>query len=78
MTLQFGPILEVCFVDKRRASGQTNTSPVGTPANYATESALDTRLAAADGTSYTAARLRQMTTNDKIYALRLIDDAAGI
>lgn len=78
MTLIYGPILEVCFVDKRRASGQTNTSPVGTPANYATESALDTRLAAAAASTYTAAVLRCMTTNDKIYALRTLDDSAGI
>lgn len=78
MSNQFGPMLEVCFVDKRRASGQTDTSPVGTPANYMTENALDTRLAAAQGATYTAAVLRQMTTNDKIFALRNLDDSAGI
>jgi hypothetical protein len=78
MTLQFGPILEVDFVDKRRADGQTNTSPLGTPGSYVTESALDTRLNAISSTSYSAKRLRIMTTNDKIYAVRVNDDAAGI
>lgn len=78
MTLQYGPILEVDFVDKRRADTPTNTSSIGTPANYASESALDTRLDAISSTSYSAARLRTMTTNDKIYALRLNDDSAGI
>lgn len=76
MTLQFGPVLELDFVDKRRGSdGQTNTSPLGTPASYLTESALDTRLTTI---GYTAKQLRMMTTNDKIYAVRLNDDAAGI
>lgn len=75
MTLQFGPILDIDFVDKRRSDGQTNTCPLGTPANYLTESALDTRLTAI---GYSAATLRVMTTNDKIYAVRVNDDAAGI
>jgi hypothetical protein len=33
------------------------------------EEDLDSRLTAISGTSYSAERLRQMTTNDKIYAL---------
>lgn len=78
MTLQFGPILDLSFVDKRRASGQTNTSPLGTPASYLTEAALDTRLAAIDATAYSAQNLRIMNTNDKIYAVRVADDSAGI
>ncbi len=76
MTNQFGPVIDTCFVDKRRGgAGQTNTSPLGTPANYITESALDTRLTTI---GYTAKQLAMMTTNDKQYALRLNDDAAGI
>lgn len=78
MTLQFGPILDLDFVDKRRSDGQTNTSPLGTPASYLTESALDTRLNAISSTTYSAKRLRVMTTNDKIYAVRVNDDSAGI
>lgn len=79
MGRQFGPILDLDFVDKRRGSdGQTDTSPLGTPANYITEAALDTRLAAIDATAYSAKNLRIMNINDKVFALRQADDAAGI
>lgn len=72
---QIGPVLEFCPVDKRRAGSQTNTTPIGTPANYASISALETRLAAV---GYSAAQLAIMTVNDMHYALRLSDDSAGI
>lgn len=75
MTVQIGN--RIGFVDKRRTPN-AQTSPVGTPANYANEAAMDTRLAAINGTYYTAARLAGMTHNDKVYAIRLSDDAAGI
>lgn len=75
MTLQIGPIVEIGFIDKRRSGSQTNTSPVGTPANYASISALDTRLTAL---GYTASQLRIMTVNDKVFAVRSADDSAGI
>lgn len=78
MTLQIGPLVEVGFIDKRRSAGQTETTDIGTPANYLTHEALDARLTAISATSYSAKRLRQMTQNDKIYAIRLNDDAAGI
>jgi hypothetical protein len=65
------------FVDKRRGRGQA-ASVLATAGNYASDGAMETRLAAANGTYFTAARLNQMTANDKIYALRTIDDAAGI
>lgn len=78
MTLQFGPEVDLGFVDKRLSSGQVNTSPLGSPGNYASEATLDARLAAAQGATYTAAVLRAMTTNDKIFALRNLDDSAGI
>ena len=68
---------ENTFVDKRRTQA-TATTGLGTPANYASVDALRTRLAAADAGYYTAARLNQMTKNDLIYALRTIDDTAGI
>lgn len=55
-----------------------DTSSVATPANYASEAALDARLAAISGTTYTAAVLRSMTHNDKIYAVRLNDDSGTI
>lgn len=78
MTLQFAPVLDLSFTDKRRASGYTNGTVLGTPANYLTEAALDARLGAIDATAYSATNLRIMNTNDKIYALRVHDDSAGI
>jgi len=65
------------FVDKRRVKGQSGTA-LGTSANYDSVAAMRTRLAAANGTYFTTTRLNQMTENDMIYALRQIDDAAGI
>ena len=79
MTAQIGNI--VGFVDKRESgasASRDNADQVGTVANYADESSLDTRLAAANGAYYTAARLREMTHNDKVYALRTTDDSASI
>lgn len=74
----FGPDVDLGFVDKRLSPGQTETQPLGTLANYTTPGAIEARLTAISATSYSAARLRQMTLNDKIYALRLNDDVAGI
>lgn len=73
--LMFGPDIKVGFVDKRKSSGQTTTTPLATPANYASQSALDTRLLAL---GYSAENVRIMNLNDKIYAVRLADDSAGI
>lgn len=78
MTLQFGPAIDLGFVDKRLSTGQTNTNPLATPANYASESAMDTRLAAISGTAYSAENLSNMTQNDKVFALRVHDDSAGL
>lgn len=69
------------FVDRTRStagSAADQTSAVGTPANYASESALDARLTAISATTYTAERLRNMTMNDKVYAVRVNDDANTI
>jgi hypothetical protein len=64
------------FVDKRKGNLQTAVS-VSTPANFASVSAMRTRLAAVNGTYYTSARLDQMTANDMTYALLQLDEAAG-
>jgi hypothetical protein len=45
---------------------------------YFDEAAMDARLTELNGAYYTAARLLQMTFNDKRYALRVLDDPAGI
>lgn len=75
------------YVDKRRNNkgqdaGNTNGNPVaaGTSdaSNYASVAGLRARLAAVNGTYYTATRLNLMTKNDMVYAVRLADDAAGV
>lgn len=65
------------FVDKRYTQA-TAGSIVTTPANFMGIAAMRTRLAAINGTYYTAARLNDMSENDMIYAIRLNDEAAGI
>ena len=74
----FGVEVDLGFVDKRRSASQTDQTPLGTSANYASGNALDARLTAISSTSYSASRLRTMNVNDKIYAVRLNDDLAGI
>jgi hypothetical protein len=54
------------------------TSGFATPANYVSVGSLRSRLAAANGTYYTAAKLDQMTVNDMVFALRSIDDKTTI
>lgn len=65
------------FLDVRRGRGQQATA-LATPANYVSDAALEARLTAANGAYYTTARLNQMSHNDKVYAVRRTDDAAGI
>jgi len=75
------------FVDKRytqgsqtkglSGSGSANTA-AATPSNYLGVNNLIGRLQGANGTYFTTAMLNSMTRNDMVYALRLIDDAAGI
>lgn len=66
------------FVDKERAVAGSDAVPggsVGTPANYDSNTALDTRLLAL---GYSQATLDKMTQNDKVYAVRLNDDEDSI
>lgn len=44
----------------------------------ASNSAMDTQLATLNAGYYTAAKLQQENSNDKLYALRLGYDAAGV
>ena len=74
MTAQRGNVAG--FVDIRAV--QSDSADHITAANYADETALDTRLAAAAAGTYTAAYLAKMTHNDKVYALRTLDDTASI
>lgn len=69
--------LNMGFVNKQRSVINTN-APVATIANYGSVGALRTRLAAINGTYYTAARLNTMSVNDMQYAVRLNDDPTTI
>lgn len=67
------------IVDKRKGRGLTSTHQMAEINNTTSISAMKTRLAALNGTSYTAARMASMTENDLLYALRLASaDSAGI
>lgn len=62
---------------QKSAPPNTSTTEVGTPLNYTSDSALDTRLLAIGG-AYTAAYLQKMNINDKTFALRNADDPTTI
>lgn len=64
------------WTDKRRTQGSA-TQP-NTLTNYKDVAALKARLTTAAPASYPAATQALMTKNDLEYAVRLIDDAAGI
>lgn len=68
------------FVDKRWtfASQSNAISTTSLGGNMRDVGALRARLAAINGTFYTAAILNQMTMNDMIYAVRINDEAAGL
>lgn len=77
--IQIG-VIDLDFVNSLRANTTMggNGSNLNTPANYASILSLDTALAAANGTYYTQARLDSMTVNDKVFALRSIQDKTTI
>lgn len=73
------PLGEYLVVDKRNVYN-TGASPISTTAWNASgdNNDLDAQLATLNGTYFTAAMLQTMTRNDKIYALRVGYDSAGI
>jgi hypothetical protein len=73
-----GPV-ETNWADRRRSPGNNSAaSAITTPANYASDASMDARLAAARPSTYTPSVLNMMSINDKVYALRTIDDAGSI
>lgn len=68
------PYVNVNITDKRHA-GSTATVLAD---KYRDEASLDSALTTANSGYYTAAMLKTMNLNDKIYAVRTIHDAAGI
>lgn len=73
------PLGEYLVADKRNVYN-TAASPISTTAFAAAgdNSRLDTQLATLNAAYYTATRLQEMSRNDKIYALRVGYDNAGI
>jgi len=71
------------IIDKRATGGTPaagSTSPISATTYAAVRdmAATDTALATANATYWTQARLDQTMLSDKIYALRMLNDAAGI
>lgn len=70
MATALNQLLDVNFTDAR-FTGSSTSSVVG---DYRDENKLDTALAAAQPSTYTAGVLATMTTNDKVYAVRMLSD----
>jgi len=62
-------------------SGAVSSDDLATPANYQSQSDIDTRLLALSAGTfnglYTQAYLDTLTMNDKIYQLKITDDATN-
>lgn len=73
------PLGEYLVVDKRNVYN-TGASPISTTAWNASgdNNDLDAQLTTFNAAYFTAARLQEMTRNDKMFALRTAYDAAGI
>lgn len=68
------------LTDKRVGRGNTTATHIlAEKANMDSVADMKTRLAAINGTSYSAARMHSMTKNDLVYAMRVASaDSAGI
>ncbi len=83
---RIGNRAEVAAVNVGGGTNKTNINGGGNNGNqlehedtdYISISALRTRLAAIDGTFYTAARMNTMTYNDMVYAVRVNDSPLTI
>lgn len=78
--IQFGDILEVNFTNSLRAVDGNGGSgdQLTDPADYSNISALDAALKSFDAFTYSDAQLQLMCVNDKIFALRSIQDNTTI
>ena len=65
------------IIDKRTTGGVSGISATTGDEAYKIAD-LRAALTAADGTYYTSAQLDKLTRNDMLYALRTINDSAGI
>lgn len=71
--IQIGNVIGVTDKSATTPDGTGFTDP-----DMATIDAMRARLTAISGTSYSAARLNQMTYNDMVYALRVHDSPTTI
>lgn len=60
------------------ATASTDVARKVSAETYFDEAAMDARLTELNGAYYTATRLLQMNTNDKVMAIRVLDDPAGV
>lgn len=75
---QIGNVHEVTARGGKGVNGGASAGAGFNDADQLTINAMRARLTAISGTSYSAARLNQMTYNDMIYALRVHDAPTSI
>lgn len=78
--IQFGDILEVNFTNSLRATASLggDTDQLSDPTDFQTVATLDAALKGFDAFTYSDAQLQLMNTNDKIFALRSIQEKTTI
>ena len=69
-----GHSVDLNFVDIRRTQGATS-GVLTNPNDFVSTATIETKLLAS---GFTQATLNKMTSNDKVYALRLVEESAGI
>lgn len=74
-TYTFAPAAGGATASGDYISKTADISDITLPGNYLDIAAMDARLTAINAGVYTQARLNSMTVNDKLYAIRLNDDA---
>lgn len=70
--------IDLTFTYRNRANTNSDAHPLATPANYMSPATLDAALKTANATYYTDALLNKLSINDKVFALRQINDSGTI
>lgn len=78
--VQFGDTVDINFTNSLRAVADTggDTDDLTDPSDYTTVATMDTFLSTFDSDTYTAAVLAKMNINDKVFAVRSIQDPTTI
>lgn len=74
-TITFTPAAGAATASGDYIANSNDTSSFNTFENYQDIASIDLALNTANGTLYTQARLNTMTLNDKLYALRKLNDS---